>query len=77
MLGPRSGRAAPAVAEPITHDELDRLFAGPPGLRGQLKGVQNDKIGTRLMLTGFFFVLLGGSTRRSTSSSCRPRASCR
>ncbi len=58
---PRSGSATPSVVEPATHEELDRLWADPPGLRGQLTGVQNDKIGARLLLTGFFFVLLGGS----------------
>jgi cytochrome c oxidase subunit I+III len=51
----------PVVDEPLTHDELNRLWADPPGLWGQLTGVQNDKIGTRLLLTGFFFLLLGGS----------------
>ena len=57
----RSGRETPAVTEPMTGEELNRLFADPPGLRGQLTGVQNDKIGTRMLLTGFFFLLLGGS----------------
>ncbi|HVM12897.1 MAG TPA: cbb3-type cytochrome c oxidase subunit I [Egibacteraceae bacterium] len=51
----------PMVSEPSTGGQLNRLWADPPGLWGQLTGVQNDKIGTRLMLTGFFFVLLGGS----------------
>jgi cytochrome c oxidase subunit I+III len=55
------GREAPAITEPMTGEELNRLFADPPGLRGQLTGVQNDKIGIRLLLTGFFFLLLGGS----------------
>jgi cytochrome c oxidase subunit I+III len=45
----------------MTGEELNRLWADPPGLRGQLTGVQNDKIGIRLLLTGFFFLLLGGS----------------
>jgi cytochrome c oxidase subunit I+III len=58
---PPSGSETPAVTEPMTGEELNRLWADPPGLRGQLTGVQNDKIGTRLLLTGFFFVLLGGS----------------
>jgi cytochrome c oxidase subunit I+III len=58
---PRPGRETPAVTEPMTGEELNRLWADPPGLRGQLTGVQNDKIGTRLLLTGFFFLLLGGS----------------
>jgi cytochrome c oxidase subunit I+III len=61
-LGPsRPGRETPSVTEPLTGEELNRLWADPPGLRGQLTGVQNDKIGTRLLLTGFFFLLLGGS----------------
>jgi len=58
---PGPGRETPAVTEPMTGEELNRLWADPPGLRGQLTGVQNDKIGTRLLLTGFFFLLLGGS----------------
>jgi cytochrome c oxidase subunit I+III len=54
---------APAYAgiDPATHDRLNRLWADPRGLWGQLTGVQNDKIGSRLLLTGFFFLLLGGS----------------
>ncbi|MCC6436504.1 MAG: cbb3-type cytochrome c oxidase subunit I [Acidimicrobiales bacterium] len=62
--GPSDGTgpaATPMVVEPPTHDRLDRLWADPPGLRGQLTGVQNDKIGKRLLLTGFFFLILGGS----------------
>jgi cytochrome c oxidase subunit I+III len=55
------GGVTPSVEEPLTHEELNTLFADPPGLRGQLTGVQNDKIGIRLLATGFFFVLLGGS----------------
>ncbi|HEX2027784.1 MAG TPA: cbb3-type cytochrome c oxidase subunit I [Nitriliruptorales bacterium] len=58
---PPSGAETPVVAQPQTEAELDRLWADPPGLWGQLTGVQNDKIGSRLMLTGFFFLLLGGS----------------
>jgi cytochrome c oxidase subunit I+III len=44
-----------------TDDALNRLWADPPGIVGRLKAVQNDAIGTRLILTGFFFLLLGGS----------------
>ncbi len=60
------GLAPPAselaqVAEPETHEQLDRLWADPKGLWGQLTAVQNDNIGVRLLLTGFFFLLLGGS----------------
>ncbi len=58
---PRSGNETPTVSEPLSGEELNRLWADPPGLWGQLTGVQNDKIGARLLLTGFFFVLLGGS----------------
>ncbi|MEX2660177.1 MAG: cytochrome c oxidase subunit I [Acidimicrobiales bacterium] len=57
--GPDAG--TPTVREPETNEALDRLWADPPGLWGRLTAVQNDAIGTRLMLTGFFFVLLGGS----------------
>ncbi|MBW3657520.1 MAG: cytochrome c oxidase subunit I [Actinobacteria bacterium] len=56
-----SGERAPVVSEPETVEELNRIWADPKGLWGQLTGVQNDKIGARLMLTGFFFLLLGGS----------------
>ncbi|HWC10751.1 MAG TPA: cbb3-type cytochrome c oxidase subunit I [Acidimicrobiales bacterium] len=58
---PPSGQDGPRVEQPLSHDELNRLFADPPGLWGQLTGVQNDKLGKRLLLTGFFFLLLGGS----------------
>jgi cytochrome c oxidase subunit I+III len=58
---PRSAGETPSVTEPMTGEELNRLWADPRGLWGQLTGVQNDKIGTRLLLTGFFFLLLGGS----------------
>lgn len=51
----------PTVKQVRTDEALNELFADPPGLRGQLTGVQNDKIGIRLLLTGFFFLLLGGS----------------
>jgi cytochrome c oxidase subunit I+III len=44
-----------------TEDELERLWADPPGLWGQITAVQNDAIGLRLLLTGFFFLVLGGS----------------
>ncbi|HEX2152542.1 MAG TPA: cbb3-type cytochrome c oxidase subunit I [Acidimicrobiia bacterium] len=56
-----SGKETPTLHEPMTHEELDRLWSDPKGLWGQLTGVQNDLIGVRLMLTGFFFLLLGGS----------------
>ncbi len=52
---------APRAAEADTASELDALWDDPPGLWGRLRAVQNDKIGVRLLLTGFFFLLLGGS----------------
>ena len=55
------GRSTPTAQRTGTHEELDRLWADPPGLWGQLTAVQNDNIGLRLMLTGFFFLILGGS----------------
>ncbi|MFN2555915.1 MAG: cbb3-type cytochrome c oxidase subunit I, partial [Nitriliruptorales bacterium] len=58
---PGPGSERPSAAETLTDEELNRLWADPQGLRGQLTGVQNDKIGARLLLTGLFFVLLGGS----------------
>ena len=58
---PDTGRSTPEVTDPRTAEELDRLWDDPPGLRGQLTGVQNDLVGKRLLLTGFFFLLLGGS----------------
>ena len=51
----------PTMPEMSTDEELDRLWDDPPGWRGQLRAVQNDAVGTRLLLTGFFFLLLGGS----------------
>ncbi len=51
----------PMVDLPDTTDELHRLWDDPPGLWGKLKAVQNDAIGVRLMATGFFFLILGGS----------------
>ncbi len=54
-------RDTPTAARGGSHEELDALWADPPGLWGRLRAVQNDAIGVRLMLTGFFFLLLGGS----------------
>jgi cytochrome c oxidase subunit I+III len=65
VSAPEDGRPPtgplPRATDPGTADELDRLWDDPPGLRGQLTGVQNDLVGKRLLLTGFFFLLLGGS----------------
>jgi cytochrome c oxidase subunit I+III len=51
----------PSAAEPPTTEQLARTWDDPPGLKGRLMAVQNDTIGRRLILTGFFFLLLGGS----------------
>ncbi len=51
----------PTVEAPSTDVELDRLWDDPPGLWGRLRAVQNDAVGRRLILTGFFFLLLGGT----------------
>ena len=52
---------SPRVAQPITDVQLDELWDDPPGWVGRLKAVQNDAIGKRLIFTGFFFLLLGGT----------------
>jgi cytochrome c oxidase subunit I+III len=55
-------RDTPSVdVAPETAEQMKRLWADPPGLKGQLMAVQNDAIGKRLLLVGFFFLLLGGS----------------
>jgi cytochrome c oxidase subunit I+III len=46
---------------PETERKLAETWADPPGLFGKLMAVQNDAIGKRLLFTGFFFLLLGGS----------------
>jgi cytochrome c oxidase subunit I+III len=58
---PPDGTQTPTVTESDTREDLRELWADPPGIRGQLTGVQNGLIGARLVLTGFFFLLLGGS----------------
>jgi cytochrome c oxidase subunit I+III len=51
----------PRVAEPPTARHLDELWDDPRGWRGRLQAVQNDTVGKRLIFTGFFFLILGGS----------------
>jgi len=51
----------PEASQAGGHEELDALWDDPPGLWGRLRAVQNDKVGTRLVFTGFFFLLLGGT----------------
>ncbi|MCA1735582.1 MAG: cytochrome c oxidase subunit I [Actinobacteria bacterium] len=51
----------PQVEPHPTDQILSDLWDDPPGFWGKLKAVQNDAIGKRLLGTGFFFLLLGGS----------------
>ncbi len=54
-----SPRAAPAPA--ATGEALRRVWADPSGWWGWLSAVQNDVIGKRMLLTAFFFFVLGGA----------------
>ncbi|HJQ95623.1 MAG TPA: hypothetical protein VJ935_07975, partial [Acidimicrobiia bacterium] len=58
---PELGDHYPTAATVVTDPILNELWDDPPGLWGKLKAVQNDAIGKRLILTGFFFLILGGS----------------
>ncbi|MFN3258539.1 MAG: cbb3-type cytochrome c oxidase subunit I [Ilumatobacter sp.] len=51
----------PTARRSATDEELDQLWDDRPGLWGKLTAVQNDAVGIRMVLTGFFFLLLGGS----------------
>ena len=51
----------PRITPQPTDEALNLLWDDPPGFWGKLKAVQNDAIGKRLIGTGFFFLLLGGS----------------
>jgi cytochrome c oxidase subunit I+III len=53
--------STPLARELETSAELNALWDDKPGLWGKLTAVQNDAIGVRMLLTGFFFLLLGGS----------------
>ncbi len=66
MNGTAASPPPPPRDEPMTEEvpaqqRLSELWDDPPGLLGKLRAVQNDAIGMRLVLTGFFFLLLGGS----------------
>ncbi|WP_420452660.1 cbb3-type cytochrome c oxidase subunit I [Ilumatobacter sp.] len=58
---PLHDASTPVAMQLDSDDELNALWDDEPGLRGQITAVQNDAIGVRMMLTGFFFLLLGGS----------------
>ena len=58
---PITDPSTPVATESGAVEELDRLWSDRPGLWGFLTAVQNDAVGKRMMLTGFFFLILGGS----------------
>jgi len=59
---PATRTDTPSIDEaPATAEQMDALWADPPGLFGRLMAVQNDAIGKRLLYVGFFFLVLGGS----------------
>jgi cytochrome c oxidase subunit I+III len=43
-----------------THERLEQLWADPPGFVGWFRALQNDAIGTRIMVVAFSFFLLAG-----------------
>ena len=61
LARPGAPSASPSTELPSTHEELRTRWADPPGLWGRVCAVQNDAIGKRLLFTGFFFLILGGS----------------
>lgn len=50
--------AAPAPA--ATAEQLEHVWADPPGWLGKLSAIQNDTIGIRILMAAFFFFVLGG-----------------
>lgn len=48
------------MSEQEATDLLSELWADPPGLVGWFRALQNDAVGGRIMVTAFFFFLLGG-----------------
>jgi cytochrome c oxidase subunit I+III len=41
-------------------ERLERVWADPPGFIGRLRALQNDVLGTRIMVTSFVFFLIAG-----------------
>ncbi len=56
-MSARDAQGSPRAAETPSTDSLERLWADPKGWRGQLRAVQNDAIGVRLLQTGYYFLL--------------------
>ncbi|MGI8517251.1 MAG: cytochrome c oxidase subunit I [Acidimicrobiia bacterium] len=60
-MSDRPPEQTPQIDPHPTDQILSDLWDDPPGFWGKLKAVQNDAIGIRLLGTGFFFLILGGS----------------
>ncbi len=58
---PPASEDAPLAEQSEYSQALDATWSRPPGIWGWLQTVQNDAVGTRLIFTGLFFLLLGGS----------------
>ena len=52
------------TAQPLSQeealDQLEELWADPPGFIGWFRSLQNDAVGGRIMVTAFAFFLIGG-----------------
>lgn len=56
-----SSLGKPQLSAAVDAEErLKRLWADPPGFVGWFRAVQNDAVGSRVMVTAFVFFLLGG-----------------
>ncbi len=61
----RKGMGAPRTAPELTPDtpseeRLEAVWADPPGFIGWFRSLQNDALGSRIMITAFSFFLLAG-----------------
>jgi cytochrome c oxidase subunit I+III len=48
------------ISEEEAADQLEELWADPPGFIGWFRSLQNDAVGGRVMVTAFTFFLIGG-----------------
>lgn len=58
-----AGKKRQPIEEPVggsPEEQLDRLWADPPGFLGWFASLQNDALGTRIMAVAFIFFLAGG-----------------